>query len=329
LRARNFGLRNVSPIWISPLQVVDNHVHVGHGPGAGLVFLAVELGGREIFAGAQAHLFHQHELAFDEEASGAAAGVVDFLAGLGVHDARHHVADLGGRVEFAGALAGVFGELADEVFVAAADDVGLDVGEAEPLGADGLDEVGEPVVVEVALAVGGGVEVDAVDDALEQRIRVGDVPEERGKRGADLRGERADDGPDGFVGRLGLEREIETDDFFVARDVFEGFSARATQAFCNAVEFVVEDIAEPLGEDEREDEILVFGRILGTADGAGGIPDPSFEGFVGGNGGHEWAMMEARGRRRQAGSRKVVERAGGGSLLRRGFGGQVADLGYT
>ena len=47
----------------------------------------------------------------------------------------------GGRVELAGALAAAFGELADQVLVAAADDVRLDVVEAEPLGADRLDEV--------------------------------------------------------------------------------------------------------------------------------------------------------------------------------------------
>jgi len=62
-------------------------------------------------------------------------------------------------------LAASLGELADKVFVALTDDVGLDVLKPEALGADGLDEVGEAVVVDVALAVGGGVEVDAVDDA--------------------------------------------------------------------------------------------------------------------------------------------------------------------
>ena len=30
---------------------------------------------------------------------------------------------------------------------------------------------------------------------------------------------------------------------------------------------------------EREDIVLVFRRVFGSADGAGGIPDPGFEGF--------------------------------------------------
>ena len=136
---------------------------------------------------------------FIEEAAGAAGGVVDFHAGLGLEDAGHDSADLGRGVELAGALAAALGELADEVFVALADDVGLDVVEPEALGADGLDQVGEAVVVEVALAVGGGVEVDAVDDALQERIFPGDGPHVGGDTFADLVGELADDGPDGLL----------------------------------------------------------------------------------------------------------------------------------
>ena len=107
---------------------MDDHVHVRHGPGAG----------------------------------------------LRVHDERHDLAHLTGGVELARALPAALRELADEVFVAAPDDVALHVGQPEPLGADGLDKVAQARVVNVALAVGGGVEVDAVDDPLEQRIGVGD-----------------------------------------------------------------------------------------------------------------------------------------------------------
>ena len=105
-------------------------------------------------------------LEFDEEAAGTGGGVINLHAGLRLQHAGHDGADLGRGVELAGALAAALGKLADEVFVALADDVGLDVVEPEALGADGLDEVGEAVVVEVALAVGGGVEVHTINDAL-------------------------------------------------------------------------------------------------------------------------------------------------------------------
>ncbi len=83
---------------------------------------------------------------------------------------------------FTRALAAAFSELADEVFVAFADDVGFDVLQSEAFGADGLDEVREAVIVE--------------------------------------------------------------------------------------------DIAEALRENEGQDVVLVFRRVLGSADGAGGVPDP-------------------------------------------------------
>jgi hypothetical protein len=77
----------------------------------------------------------------------------------------------GGREVLARALAaGTFGKLADEVLVAATDDVGLNVIEAKALFADLLDEVREAVVFQVALAVGRGVEVDAVNDAVQPRL---------------------------------------------------------------------------------------------------------------------------------------------------------------
>ena len=119
---------------------------------------------------AQLHLLVQHVLAGDEQAGRAAARVVDAHARLGVHDPGHDPGDFRRREELAGGLAAALGELADEVLVAAADDVGLDVLEAQALLADPLDEVGEAVVVDVALAVGRGVEVHPVDDAFERGL---------------------------------------------------------------------------------------------------------------------------------------------------------------
>ena len=98
-----------------------------------------------------------------------------------VHDQRHDLAHFAGSVELTRALPAALGELADEIFVAAPDDVALDVGQPEPLGADGLDEVAQAGVVNVALPVSGGVEVNAINDALEQRVGIGN--------GAELRGE--------------------------------------------------------------------------------------------------------------------------------------------
>ncbi len=110
---------------------------------SGDVLLAVELERRVLLARAQFIFSSQHQLALDEQSRRAAAGIVDSHARLGVHDARHDQADFRGRVEFAGAGDAALGELADEVLVAAADDVGLDVLETQALLADPLDQIAE------------------------------------------------------------------------------------------------------------------------------------------------------------------------------------------
>jgi hypothetical protein len=63
--------------------------------------------------------------------------------------------------------------------------------------------------------------------------------------------------------------------------VVRGFRRRVDNAGADlsgdAVQFVVEDVAESLGEDQREDEVLELRRFLRAADAARGVPDPGFE----------------------------------------------------
>ena len=120
-----------------------------------------------------------------------------------------------GRVELAGARAAALGELADEVFVAAADDVGLDVVEAQRFALMRSMRLERRSSSRSRYAVSGGVEVDAVDDSLEQRILLGDGTQVGGQLLADLVGELADDGPNGLVGILRLERQVEADELLV------------------------------------------------------------------------------------------------------------------
>ena len=255
------------------LHVVDDHIHVGHGPGFGDVFLAEQFEGRVFRLPGGLHFCLHGELALDEEAAGAAGGVVNLHTRIGREDAGHDLADFSGSVELAGALTASFGELADEVFVALADDIGLNVLEPEALGADSLDEVGEAVVVEFALAVGGSVEVDAINNTLQGLVFTSDGPHVGGYAFADLVRELANDRPDWLFGIVRYEGEIEADELVVGLGELEGLLPRAD--LCgNAVHFVIEDVAEALGEDERENIVLVFRRVFSPADGAGGIPYP-------------------------------------------------------
>ena len=82
----------------------------------------------------------------------------------------------------------------------------------------------------------------------------------------------------GCSGIVRHEGEVEADELVVGLGELEGLLAR-TDLGGDAVQLVVEDVAQPLGEDQRQDVVLVFGSILGAANGAGGVPDPGFEGF--------------------------------------------------
>ncbi len=269
---------------------MDDHVHVGHGPCGGRGFLAIELQrriapsltpgpsprGRGVFC---PHLFFQRQFALDEQAGGAARGVVAGHARFGVHDACHDFAHLAWRIELTRALAAALGKLADEIFVAAPDDIRLHITEAEAFFADALDEVGEAVIVNVADVVSGGIEIHAINDALEQHVFVCDGAEVSRELFADLICEGANDRPDRIVGIGRLQRQVEADEFFVVLHQLERLGAR-TDLFGHAVQLVIEHIAQAFGEDERKNVVLELGRILRAANGAGGAPDPRFKRFV-------------------------------------------------
>ena len=174
----------MSPRAISIVHVVDDAVHLRDGVALGLEFLAGELerylAGRIEFAG--------HELKLHEQTRRAAGVVVAFLARPRAHDVRHQETDLGRREEFTGALARAFGKLPQQVFVGAAEEIRLHVGEAEPVAriGEGLDDGAQLGRVDVALAVALGGEVHHVDDAGERRVLLDDGANRLGQVLADV-----------------------------------------------------------------------------------------------------------------------------------------------
>ena len=252
------------------LHVVDDHVHVGHGPGIGDVFLAVELERCRLFR--LGPVFHG-DFELYEEAPGTTAGIVDGHAGLGLKHAGHDGSDFGRSVELAGALAATLGELANQILVALADDIGLDVVKPQTLGADRFDQIGKRIVIQVALAVGGGIEIHPVDNALQGRVLPGDGPHVSSDLFPNPVGDLADDGPDGLLRIVRHEGEVEADQLVVGLDKLESLLARA-HLLGDSVQFIIEHVAETLGEDEGKDVVFVFRRVLGSANGAGRVPDP-------------------------------------------------------
>ena len=164
-------------------------VHVGDGVAVGLQLLPIEPEG-DLAGGIG---LPSDQLEFDEQPCRAAGVVVARLAGPWAHDMGHEEADLGGGKELARALAGALGELAEQVFVSAAQEVGLHVGEAQPVSGigEGLDDGGEARRVEIALGVALGGEVHQVDDAGEGRVVTNDGADGPRQVLADVAGPRA------------------------------------------------------------------------------------------------------------------------------------------
>ena len=145
--------------------------------------------------------------------------------------------------------------------VAAADDVGLDILESQSLFGDFFDEVTEPVVLDVAHAVGGCVEINPVDDPVEQLVVLGNFTEPKGHLLANLAGELANDRPNRLVRIVGHKRQVEADEFIVLGHQLECFGPR-TNLLGDTVDFVVKNVAEPFGKDQWKDEVLVFRWVL-------------------------------------------------------------------
>jgi len=85
---------------------------------------------------------------------------------------RHQEAHLGRREELPRALARAFGELAQQVFVGATQEVRLYIGKAKAIARvrEGLDHAAQLGWVDVALAVAFGGEVHHVDHAGERGV---------------------------------------------------------------------------------------------------------------------------------------------------------------
>ena len=183
-RGLEFGVKHGVAALDFYFHVVDDRVHVGDGVALGLQFLAVQLE-RHTADGVE---FAGDELELDEQASRAAGVVVAILTGPRAHDMRHEEADLSGGEELARALAGTFGELTQQILVGAAEEIGLHVGEAEPIArvGKGLDDGGEFGRVDVALAIALGGEIDEIDDARQRGILPRYCPHRLGQMLADV-----------------------------------------------------------------------------------------------------------------------------------------------
>ena len=205
-----------------------------------------------------------------EQAARPAGRVVDSHARLGIEEAGHEAGHLGRGEVLPGGLALAFRELPEQILVGPAQDVRLDVFEAEAVAGEDLDQGGEALVVHDALSGGGGVEVDHVDDALEGRVLSGGGSDGVGQGLAQAGGDGGDGAPAGRLGQVGA------DGLAVPVSDLQG-DVPAAEVVGQPVDLVIEHVGEPLQEDEREDVVLELGGVEGATDLTGCIPQPGLQ----------------------------------------------------
>ena len=243
------------------LDAVHEHVHAGDGGGDEIDLLAVELEGAIVFAGVL-----KLEGAIEEQAPGAAGGIVDALAGLRIHDKGHEADDGSVGVELSGGVAAVVGELLDEIFVSVAELVVGDIGNAEGVGGEVLEQVDEGLVREAVFVRPRGVAEDAAES-----VRIGLLD---GMHGL-LDGEAEVGGGFANLCPVILLRDEEAVELraagvvFVAVALGEGFG-----------EFLVVDVTNALEEEQREDELLIVPGIDMPTQVSGRTPEVFFEGLL-------------------------------------------------
>jgi hypothetical protein len=197
----------------------------------------------------------------------AAAGIVD-AALVGGEHFNEEANDTGGGIELAAVLALGAGELGEEVFEDAAEEVFGAAGHIDELdGADEVDQFAEAVFVEVGAAVvlvEGAFEAGVV--TLEGDHGVVDLFADGREFGAGL-----ELLPSGF---LGHPKDAGSQ---ILVFVF-GIGAFKFAKACDELRLMfLEGVGDVFEEDEAEDDVLVFRRVHVVAELVGGEPELGLE----------------------------------------------------
>ena len=187
----------------------------------------------------------------EQHAAGAAGRVVDALALLRIEQLDHHPHDAPRRVELTRLLAPRdVGELADQVLVGVAQNVGLDRLVAQRHAGEALDEVPEQLVAEhLAVAPVGraedprqGLGIGALDRSHRPRQHRADVA----RRLADL------------PPMAGVRQRK-------AVQLWKDAQVDVAEFFLRLCSFLVPDVADPLEEQQWEDVALPVRPVDGAA----------------------------------------------------------------
>ena len=194
----------------------------------------------------------------DEHATRSAARVVD-AAVVGLDDLDERAHDAGGRVELAGVLSLLLGELREAVLVGPAENIlGVAFGGHLDIGEE-VHHIAEHALVELLAREVLG------EDALEGVVLGLYLPHCVVDDLADLRGMRR--------GCYGLPAGISGDPEDALRLVLVAVLLKALALGHELGVLLLESVGDVLQEDEPEHHVLVFGRVDVAAHPIGSLPD--------------------------------------------------------
>ncbi len=256
------------------VDATDRKVHLAQAPGRVVAFLAIDGEVADASAMRQDKFF-----TLNEHPAGTAAGVVD-AAFVGFDHLNEELDDRLRRVELPSPFPFGAGELAEEVFVNAAEDVfaaGFGIPQAD-FGEE-VDEFAEALFIE------GGSGVVFGEDAFEGRVvfldeghrlidELADVVRFVFVVGVDVAGFGVigDKLPAGFI------RDPED----ILGEVFVAVFGIGKIVFGELIVEFLEGIGDVFEEDQAEDNVLVFGGVHVSTEQIGGRPEGLFEAEVGG-----------------------------------------------
>src|SRR5581483_10937406 len=210
--------------------------------------------------------------------------IVNFFALPRPHKIRDEPANFLRREKFACALALTLGELAQQIFVGAAQKIRLNIVKTEPIARIGqlFDDAAQSLIADFAFAAARFVKVNNVDHAAKRRIRFHDCADRRGE----LFPERFRFlvfGPMELFATTHdrparLRRNVEPNQRMIRLQNFKCCFPVAVRLVQSRY-LIFENVGETFDEDQWQNVVFKFGRVFFAANPARRVPEHLLHGF--------------------------------------------------
>ncbi len=254
------GVRErIATLDVCAIESMEEHIDLRDGVGADVEFLAIEI---ESASNRFALLLFQVVERLEEEATGADRRVVDVILLVRFENLDDHALHFARRIEFASLLARIRSKLLDEIFVGITEEIGVDVGVAEVVLREVVDEALKRLVREAVL-IG---EIEIIENLIEFRaIGIREFVEHLVQLHTDALGAFLDDRPATILWDLEAVVIVGTRDRLIV------------ELAHHALVLLVPHVANALEEEKAEDVFLVVRTVDLTPEDVGALPEELLE----------------------------------------------------